>query len=193
MRHMILGAPMPSPHRIPLVFLTALCLTGSAFAAPPDVNTDAEVLSEKIEDKLSEHKLEIAKSTARLKRKLEKGQSKADGDISEEIEVVMDVLEEAFADDGLFRDLAAMFGDFAADLDVETDDGKTTLSFDGAKIGEIQREKSRDSEDSFSISGLGKNLTLDRETIIKDGKSKTRIVIDMGDGDEVDITLPKVD
>ena len=184
---------MPTQLKLPLILIASLCLAGSAFAAPPATNTDAEILSEKIDEKLSEHKLEIAKSTARLKRKLEKGQAKADGDVSEEIEVVMNVLEEAFADGGLFRDLAAMFGDFAEDLDIESDDGKTVLLFDGAKVGEIARSKSRDSEDSFSISGLGKNLTFDRETIVTDGKSKTRIIIDMDGEDEIDITLPNLD
>lgn len=175
---------------LPLSFLATICLSTPAFAAPPEAGKDAEILSEKIEEKLSEHKLDIAKSTARLKRTLEKGQAKADGDISEEIEVVMDVMEDAFAKDGLFRDLAAMFSDFANDIDVDTEGGQTVLSFDGAKIAEIKKEKSRDSEDSFSISGLGKSMTIDRETIVKDGKSKTRIVIDMEGEDEIDITLP---
>ena len=185
MRHMF---------HLPLSFLATICLSTSAFAAPPEAGPeaglDAEILSEKIEDKLSEHKVDIAKSTARLKRTLEKGQAKADGDISEEIEVVMDVMEDAFAEDGLFRDLAAMFSDFANEIDVETDNGQTVLRFDGAKVAEIKKEKSRDSEDSFSISGLGKSLKIDRETIVKDGKSKTRIVIDMDGEDEIDITLP---
>ena len=105
----------------------------------------------------------------------------------------MDVMEEAFSDDGLFRDLAAMFSDFAKDIEVESEDGQTVLLFDGAKVGDIQRKKSRDSEDSFSISGLGKSLTLDRETIVKDGTSRTRIIIDVDGGDEIDITLPELD
>lgn len=181
---------MPTPVKFSLTFLLATCLAGSAFAAPPVVEPEAQVLMEKIEDKLADHKVDIAKSSARLKRKLEKGQAKAGGDVGEEIEVMMDVLEEAFADEGLFRDLAAMFGDFAEDLDVDTDGGTTTLSFDGATIGEIERKKSRDSQDSFSIIGLGKYLNVERETIVKNGKSKTRIVIDMDGEDEIDITLP---
>jgi len=184
---------MPTLLKLSLSCIAVTCIAGTAVAAPPAVNTDADVLMEKIEDKLSDHKVEIAKSSARLKRKLEKGQAKSNGDVGEDIEVVMDVLEEAFADDGLFRGLAAVFGEFAEDLDVDTDNGKTTLSFDGAKVGQIEHRKSRDSEDSFSISGLGKTFSIDRETIVQDGKSKTRIVIDMDGGDEIDITLPQVD
>ena len=183
---------MPKIFHVSFSLFAAACLSTSAFAAPPSgENTD--VLAEKIDEKLSKHKIEIARSAASLKRQLDKGQAKSDGDLSEEIEVVADLLEEAFSDDGLFRDLAAMFSDFAEDLDVETDNGKTVLRFDGAEVGQITHSKSRDSEDSLSISGLGKNLTLDRETIIKDGKSKTRIVIEMDGDNEVDITLPKLD
>ena len=181
---------MIHPIRISIALLAGLCLSSAAFAAPPEAETDVEVLAEKIEDKLSDHKVEIAKSSARLKRQLENGLSKADGDVSGDVEVVMDVLEDAFSEDGLFRNLAVMFGDFAEDIDIETEDGDTTLLFDGAKVAQIQREKTRDSEDRFSISGLGKNLTIDKETIVKDGKRKTRIVIDMDGEDELDITLP---
>lgn len=181
---------MPTPLQFSLSCLLATCIAGSAFAAPPNMEPEAEVLIEKLEDTFADHQVDIAKSSARLKRKLEKGQAQANGDVGEEIDVMMDVLEEAFAEDGLFRDLAAMFGDFAENLDVDTDGGTTTLSFDGANIAEIERKKSRDSEDSFSIIGLGKYLSVDRETIVKDGKSKTRIVIDMDGENEIDITLP---
>ena len=181
---------MPSPFKMSFTLLTALCFAGSAFADPPSEKTETEVLVEKIEDKLSDHKVEIAKSTARLKRKLDKGQAKSNGEMSDEIDVFMDVMEDAFAEDGLFRDMAAMFGDFAKDIDIESNDDATTLIFDGAKIGQVRRSKSRNSEDQFSISGLGKNLTIDRETIVKDGKSKTRIIIDMDGDNELDITLP---
>jgi len=183
---------MQRPIQFSVTCLTTFFLCGAAFAHPPshDKNADTDVLMEKIEDKLSDHKVDIAKSTAKMKRKLEKSKVGADGDVMEDLEVVMDVMEEAFSDDGLFRTMAAMFGDFAEDLDIDTDDGKTVLMFDGEKVGQIEHKKSRDNEDSISISGLGKYLTFDRETIVEDGKSKTRIVIDMDGEDELDITLP---
>ena len=184
---------MPKPIRFTAAFAASLCLSSFSFAAPPAPADNTDVLAEKVDEKLSKHKVEIARSAARLKRKIDKGQANSDGDISEELEVMADVLEEAFAKDGLFRDLAAMFSDFAEDIDVDTDDGKTVLRFDGATVGQIEHSTSRDSEDSLSISGLGKNLTLDRQTIVKDGKSKTRIVIEMDGADEIDIILPELD
>ena len=183
---------MIHPIRFSMTLIVGVCLTSPVFAAPPETDTETEILTEKIENKLSEHKVEIAKSSARLKRKLEKGLEKSDGEVSEDIGVAMDVLEEAFSENGLFRNLAFMMGDFAEGLEMDSDNGETTISFEGAKIAQIKRKKKRNSEDHFEISGLGKNLTIDREEIVKDGKSKTRIVIDMDGESEIDLTLPEL-
>ncbi|WP_427453461.1 hypothetical protein [Litorimonas sp. WD9-15] len=192
-----------------LIFVTSLLLVPVlAFAHPhktPDPEDEIEIiiveddvmsggeLTDKLDEKLSKHRVIIAKSMSKVKRNLDKNQAKADGDFSEEVEAVAEALEEVFADDGLFKDLTLMFSDFAGDVDVEREDGVTVLKFDGATVGKIAKSKTRNSEDSLSISGLGQNLTLDRETIVEDGKSKTRIVIEMEGGDEIDITLPKLD
>lgn len=182
-------------------FLTASFLAFPFMTTAYAQDTDAadvdlaetEALSDKIDEKLSEHRVAIAKSMARVKRNLDKNADAADGDFSEEVEAVAQALEDVFADDGLFKDLTIMFTDFADDVDVQSADGVTILSFDGATVGKIERSKKRESEDSLSISGLGKNLTLDRETIVKDGKSKTRIIIEMDGGDEIEIDLPSSD
>ncbi len=176
-----------------LGLVAALCLSSSAFAAPPETPDNSEALAEKLEDRLLEHEGDIARSAARLKRTMDKNKASASEDISENFEVMADVMEEVFSEDGLFRDLTALFSAFAEDIDIDTDGGNTVLSFDGTEVGKIQHNKSRDSEDTISISGLGKSLTLDRQTVIKDGKSKTRIVIEMDGADEIEITLPNLD
>jgi len=189
----------------PLIALLALSLPVSSMAHPHDEEEpqkeveiiileddtiSGEELTEKLDDKLSKHRVRIAKSMSKVKRNLDKNKSESDGDFAEEMGTVAETLEDIFAEDGLFKDLTIMMSDFASDFDVESNDGVTVLKFDGATIGQIARKKSRNSEDSLSISGLGQNLTLDRETVIEDGKSKTRIVIEMEGGDEIDITLP---
>ena len=156
-----------------------------------DETLNGEDLMEKLDEKLSKHSVEIAKSMSKVKRDLEK--HKGDGDFSQDMESVADALEEVFKEDGLFRDLTAMLGDFAEDVDLVSDEDATVLKFDGATIGSITRSKKRDSEDSLSISGLGQNLTLNRETIVENGKSKTRIVIEMDGNKDIDVTLPGLD
>lgn len=179
---------------IPLSCLSAILLLSSTASAQPEPTKAPAVsteLTEKLETKLSKHKIQIAKSTARLKRNLDKQTADANGDVSDELEAVANLLEEVFASDGVFRDLTAMFSDFAEDVEVETDGGKTMLRFDGTHVGEIETRKSRNSEDGISISGLGKSLTLDRETVVKDGKSKTRIVIEMDGEDALELIVPE--
>lgn len=188
-----LVVPMSKFTPFALSFIASLCLSTATLAAPPETPDNTEVLAEKLEGKLTDHQGDIARSTARLKRKMDKTKSSRDGDLSENLDVMADVMEEVFAKDGLFRDLTALFADIAEDIEVDTADGQTVLSFDGTEVGKIEHAKSRDSEDSFSISGLGKSLSLDRQTIIEDGKSKTRIVIEMDGDDEIDITLPDLD
>ena len=173
--------------RFSLTLLAGVCLACPVFAEPPQDNTEAEILAEKIENKLSEHKVGIAKSSSRFKRKLETGLSKSDDDVSENIEVAMDVLEDAFSEDGLFRNLAYMMGDFAESIEMDSEGDDTTISFEGAKIVQVKRKKTQNSDDQIEISGLGKNLTINREEIVEDGKSKTRIVIGM----EIDGKLPE--
>jgi len=156
----------------------------------PLVEDNTDILLEKLEEKLSDHTADLAKSTARLKRKMENAKDSAGETLDHDLEVMADVLEDVFAEEGVFRDLTALFSDFAKDIDVDTDNGKTTLRFDGTEVAQIKHKSSRDSEDSISISGLGKSFSLDRKTVVQNGKSKTRIIIDMNGDDEIDITLP---
>jgi len=88
---------MPYFTRFSAGFITALCLSSFAFAAPPVAEDNTEVLLEKLEEKLSDHSADLAKSTARLKRTMEKAQKSAGDDIGDELEVLADVMEEAFA------------------------------------------------------------------------------------------------
>jgi len=121
---------------------------------------------------------------------MEKTQNSARESLDKDLEGVADVMEEVFAEDGVFREFTGLLSAFAKDIDFDTDNGKTVLSFDGTEIAQVQHKSSRDSEDHMSISGLGKSFTFDRKTVVENGKSKTRIVIDMDGKDEIDITVP---
>ena len=176
-----------------LLSASALFAASSPVYAEPEKPSSTAELMDKIDDKLSDHKVNLAKSAARLKRNLDKQDIDPDADMSETLEQAADLMEEVFAEDGLFRDLAAMFSDLASEVNVDKDDGRTVLSFDGTTIAEMETRKSRNSEDGFSIFALGRQLTMDRETIVEDGKSKTRIVIEMDGEDGIDLTLPELD
>ena len=63
----------------------------------------------------------------------------------------------------------------------------------GKKMGHIKMENDREETGKLNIGGLGQNLSIDRETYVKDGKTKTRIVIEMDGGDDVEIDLPELE
>jgi len=165
----------------------ALSLTASAHPHKPLDETEdtasTQELADVLADKFADHSADLGKSMAKMKRKLDN----TDGDLESELDAVADALEEAFSEDGVLREMANMFGDFASDLDIESEDGVTVFKFDDKTLGRVKREKSRDSEDTLSLSGLGKNMTIERETYIEDGKTRTRIVIEM-DG-EAEVSL----
>ena len=109
----------------------------------------------------------------------------------EELREAARELEEALQDSDVITDLADMLAGFAANVEVERDEADgTALRFDGRELLRLNRDKTRNSEDRLSITGLGRNMTLERETVVVDGQSKTRIVIEMDGGDDVQIELP---
>ena len=193
-----------SPLKVSLLGLSVLAMSTVASAHPHDPEpvkkkvevivlddmADPDDIAAIIEEKLSDHSVTISKSMAKAKRSYDRSVAKSGGTVEGELDAVANAVEEIFSDKGVFRDLAAMLGEFADDIELDTDDGATTLRFDGKTVGRIETQKSRDNDDSMSLSGLGKNLTIDRETVVENGKSRTRIVIEMDGGEGLDITLP---
>ena len=93
---------------------------------------------------------------------------------------------EVIVDSELISNMADLLSDFAARVEIEKGDGAgTALWFDG---DELLRFNGGDDK-VLSVTGVGKNLTVDRETIIKDGRTRTRIVIEMDDGEDVQINF----
>ena len=54
-------------------------------------------------------------------------------------------------------------------------------------MGRLKVDK--DTDESFDIEGFGRNLTIDKKVIRKNGKTKTRIIIEMDGDEEFDIDL----
>lgn len=93
-------------------------------------------------------------------------------------------LEEMIVESGVLSNLADMIADFAEDVEVEKSDQSFAFRFDGDTIGEVKR----DADDRVVLKSMDKEMTVEKESYIKDGKTRTRIVIDMeGDGSDVDL------
>ena len=160
----------------------AALLSGHAFAAPPmdtaqDVakTVEPDVLTDELTARLQSRAPEIGQSLARIKRDLDA----AGGSAGETTEAVADALEEAFSEGGALRELGSVFSGIIEDVDVETANGGTELRFDGAPVLRLEKRKVRDSEDELNLFGLGRAMKFKRETVTVDGKTKSRIVIEI--------------
>lgn len=93
---------------------------------------------------------------------------------------------EALIESELITSLSDALDGLAARIEVEKGEGNgTALWIDG---DEFVRFNGGD-DTVLSVTGVGKNLTIDREIIIKDGKTRTRIVIEMDDGYDTQINV----
>lgn len=179
-----------------LLACALIALAAPAFAHPHDED-DAKKTTEKrwpffgdtADDTESDAK---KRAVVRLKTKTDEGENievfKWNG---EDLTNAAREMEEAIAESGLLSDMAEMLAEFADDVEVRKGkSGGTALMFDGEEMLRFDLDRDASSEDRLSISGLGRNLTVDRETVRENGKTRTRIVIEMDGGDDVEIDLP---
>lgn len=96
---------------------------------------------------------------------------------------------DAFVDSDMIASMSELLADLAARVDLEQGEGSgTALLIDGDEL--VRFNGTASSQGALRITGLGENLSVERETILKDGKIRTRIVIEMDGGADVDIHVP---
>lgn len=96
---------------------------------------------------------------------------------------------EAFIDSEMITNMSELLSELADRVDVEKGQGAgTALWIDGDEV--VRFNPGGPVDDALTITGLGQNLSVDRETVIKNGTTRTRIVIEMDGGENVDIDLP---
>lgn len=96
---------------------------------------------------------------------------------------------DAIADSELITNMSDLLSDLADRVEVEKGAGAgTALWIDGEEV--VRFNGDRNADDVLSVTGLGQNLSVERETTIKDGITRTRIVIEMDGGENVDVHLP---
>lgn len=97
----------------------------------------------------------------------------------------------SIADSDLLGNMNELINELATRLEVERGEGDgTALLFDGDEMLRFKLDREGAIENSMSITGLGRNVTVERETVIKDGQTRTRIVIEMDGGDDIEIDMP---
>lgn len=136
------------------------------------------------------------KHSEKLERSLKEAEAKNDfigkdreikntDDIREAARAIEDLISES----GVISGLADMMLGLADDFDVETTDDGLSLKFEGDRIGRVKVRRDKHTESSVDVEGFGRNMKIEKEVIKRDGKTKTRIVIEVDGDEEFDIDL----
>ena len=177
------------------LFFTA-ALAPSTFAAehPHKKTTNAseaakaaeETFADKLKDRLSQYEQieadikmdEAGDKTAEKRVRVYKFKS------GDEMREMSKDVEKMIVESGMLSNLADMLADFAEDIEIEKGDKSFSLRFNGDTLGKINQ----DEEDRVVLKSMDKEMTVEKETYMKDGKTRTRIVIDMdGNGSDIDL------
>lgn len=110
-------------------------------------------------------------------------------DHPEDLREAAKALEEMLAESDILENMASMFIGLAEKIEVDSDDEGMTLRFDGEKLGSLNIEREGTMNDIISIEGLGKNMEVEKDVIIKNGKKRTRIIIEMDTDEDVEIDV----
>ena len=143
----------------------------------------------RLEKRFEKHsdKLERSFKEAEAKNKFmrEDREIKNTDDLREAARAIEDLISES----GIISSFADMMLDLAEDFDVERTDGGLSLNFDGDRIGRVKVKRDKHTESALDLEGFGRNMTIEKEVIKRDGKTKTRIVIEVDGDEEFDIDL----
>lgn len=145
--------------------------------------------ADRLEERFEKHseKLDRALKTVENENSFLNGnrEIKSGEDIKEAARAIEDLMSES----GLISGLADMMLDLAEDFDVEATDGGVSLKFDGERIGRVKVKRDKHTESAIDLEGFGRNMTIEKDVIKRDGKTKTRIVIEVDGDEEFDIDL----
>lgn len=151
-------------------------MSGSDFAA-------------RLEKRFKRHSDKIEKSLKDAEAKNEFLSEDRKIENTKDLREAAEAVEELLAESGLISSLADMVIGLAEDFDVETTDDGLSLKFDGDRIGRVKVKRDKHTESALDIEGFGRNMTIEKEVIKRDGKTKTRIVIEVDGDEEFDIDL----
>lgn len=158
-----------------------------------DTSLSGAEFADRLEQRLKTH-------TDKIERSLKKAEAtndflKSDRKIknADDIREAARAIEELVAESGVISNLADMMLGLAEDFDVETTDEGLALKFDGDRIGRVNVKRDKHAQSTFDVEGFGRNMTIEREIIKRDGKTKTRIIIEVDGDEEFDVEFSPKD
>ena len=200
-----------------IIFIAILAMSGLTWAHPhkDEARSDAEKTErswpyfgkQKQDKKAAQDSKALSASdfTARIERRIAKHSDKIEKSFKDaeakndfigknrEIRNADDLrdaaraIEDLISESGVISSFADMMLDLAEDFDVEATDDGLSLKFDGDRIGRVKVKRDKHTESALDVEGFGRNMTIEKEVIKRDGKTKTRIVIEVDGDEEFDI------
>lgn len=158
----------------------------------PAKNTDtltAADFAERLEKRFKKHSQKIERSFEDAETKNDYIGKNRDIKNADDLRAAARAVEDLISDSGVISNLADMVLDIAEDFEVESTDEGLALKFDGDRIGRVKINRDKHTESSLDVEGFGRNMTIEKEVIKRDGKTKTRIVIEVDGDEEFDIDL----
>lgn len=148
-----------------------------------------EEFAQRLEKRFEAHseKFERAIKKAEAKNEFMKGDREIKN--ADDIRNAARAIEDLVSESRLISSFADMMIDLAEDFDVEASDEGLALNFDGERIGRVKMKRDKHTDSTFDIEGFGRNMTIEKDVIKRDGKTKTRIVIEVDGDEEFDIDL----
>jgi len=158
---------------------------------------DTDILSEELEQHFEAHSAEIKKKIERADKQRQRAVKKYSKSVDiDNLDVLNDPdslrglarsLETLLADSGVISNYTDIIVDIIEDVEIVDGDKGLSLNFDGKTLGRIQVDGIED--DIIGMEALGRNMTVEKEVITENGKTKTRIVIEMDGGEDIDIDV----
>jgi len=149
----------------------------------------ASDFASRLEQRFEKHTNKIEKSLKEAEAKNDFIGKNRDIKNADDLRDAARAIEDLISESGVISSLADMMLDLAEDFDVEATDEGLTLKFDGDRIGRVKLKRDKHTESSLDVEGFGRNMTIEKEVIKRDGKTKTRIVIEVDGDEEFDIDL----
>ena len=148
---------------------------------------EAEDFGNRLEKRFQRHADELSQKLERVESKNKFFKDDNTIENVEDIREAARAVEELISESGIISGLADFMVEIVDDFDIESSDEGLALNFEGKRLGRLKIDQDKD--ESIALEGFGRNLSIDKKVIRKNGKTKTRIIIEVDGDEEFDIDL----
>lgn len=161
----------------------------TAAKSDKDTTVSGAEFAERLEKRFEKHSQKLERSFKEAELNAEFMKQGREIKSAEDIREAARAIEDLISESGVISNFADMMLDLADDFDMENSDDGLSLKFDGERIGRVKLRRDKHTDSSLDLEGFGRNMTVEKDVIKRNGKTKTRIVIEVDGDEEFDIDL----